>query len=143
MSYDLWKTKQIKESCILYIGPPLNVTLKSRGKTSLEVSWKAPDKSFQNSELTGYQVCFYTSDTTPECLVVKSSKVLSLTLYNLQPSTKYFVTVSAITKASYGEKSLEVSKITNGGNYRKKKKKGYPLKSSASATCSNLNALTP
>ena len=96
-------------------GPPLNVTLKSRGKTSLDVSWKVPDKNLQNSEVTGYQVCFYTKDTAAKCLVVQSSKVLSRTLYYLQPSTKYFVTVSAITKAGYGEKSLEVSKITNGG----------------------------
>ena len=95
-------------------GPPLNVTLKSHGKTSLDVSWKVPDENLQNSEVTGYQVC-YTKDTAPKCLVVQGSKVLSRTLYHLQPSTKYFVTVSAITKAGYGVKSLEVSKITNGG----------------------------
>jgi hypothetical protein len=94
----------------------LDVTLKSRDKNSLEVSWRAPDKYLQNDELTGYQVCFYTRDTTPECLVLKSTNVLSLTLNNLRPSTKYFVSVSAITKAGNGEKSLEVSKITNGGN---------------------------
>jgi hypothetical protein len=92
------------------------VAFNSRGKTSLQVSWKAPDESFQNVELTGYQVCFYTRDTAPECLVFASSKVLSLTLNNLKPSTKYFVTVSASTKAGYGEKSSEVSKITSGGN---------------------------
>jgi hypothetical protein len=92
------------------------VTLKSSGKNSLDVFWKVPDKNLQNSALTGYQVCFYTSDLTPECLALKSTKVLSLTLNNLRPATKYFVTVSAITKAGYGEKSLEVSKITNGGN---------------------------
>jgi hypothetical protein len=96
-------------------GPPLNVTVESRDKNSLEVSWKVPDKRLQNSELTGYQVCLYTMATTPECFVFKSTKVLSLTLNNLQPSTKYFVVVLAITKAGYGEKSLEVSKITSGG----------------------------
>ena len=96
-------------------GPPLNVTLKSRGKTSLDVSWKVQDENLQKSEVTGYQVCFYTKDTAAKCLVVQSSKVLSHTVYDLQPSTKYFVTVSAITKAGYGKKSLEVSKITNGG----------------------------
>ncbi|CAB4042861.1 tenascin-like isoform X4, partial [Paramuricea clavata] len=96
-------------------GPPLNVAFNSRGKTSLRVSWKAP-KSLQNVELTGYQVCFYTrEDTAPVFLVFNTSaKVLSRTLDNLKPSTKYFVTVSASTKAGYGEKSLAVSKITNG-----------------------------
>ena len=97
-------------------GPPLDVTLDSRSKNSLEVSWKAPDESLQNGELTGYQVCFYSKDTASECLMFKSAKVLSLTLNNLLPSMKYFVTVSASTKAGYGEKSAEVSKITSGGN---------------------------
>ena len=92
------------------------MTLVSRDKSSLEVSWKVPNENLQNSQLTGYQVCFYTKDNTPECLVLQSTKVLSLTLNNLQPSTKYFVTVLAITKAGYGEQSSEVSKITNGGN---------------------------
>ncbi|CAB4005118.1 Down syndrome cell adhesion molecule homolog isoform X1, partial [Paramuricea clavata] len=95
-------------------GPPLNVAFNSRGKTSLQVSWRAPEERLQNVELTGYQVCFYTRDTAPECLVLTSTKVLSLTLNNLKPSTKYFVTVSASTKAGYGEKSLEVTKITSG-----------------------------
>ncbi|CAB4005657.1 Down syndrome cell adhesion molecule homolog isoform X2 [Paramuricea clavata] len=95
-------------------GPPLDVTIDSRGKNSLEVSWKAPDESLQDGELTGYQVCFYSKDTASECLMFKSAKVLSLTLNNLLPSTKYFVTVSASTKAGYGEKSSEVSKITSG-----------------------------
>ena len=92
------------------------MAFNSRGKTSLQVSWKAPEENLQNVELTGYEVCFYAKDTAAECLVLTSTKVLSLTLNNLKPSTKYFVTVSASTKAGYGEKSLEVSKITSGGN---------------------------
>ena len=92
------------------------MAFNSRGKTSLQVSWKAPEESLQNVELTGYQICFYAKDTAPECLVLTSTKVLSLTLNNLLPSTKYFVTVSASTKAGSGERSLAVSKITNGGN---------------------------
>ena len=110
-------------------GPPLNVTLESPNKNSLEVSWKIPDKKLQNSELTGYQVCLYSKGISPECFVIKSTKVLSLTLNNLQPSTKYFVTVLAITKAGYGEKSLEVSKITNGGIFKSYAKLAH-LKSS-------------
>ncbi|XP_028399530.1 uncharacterized protein LOC114522942 [Dendronephthya gigantea] len=95
-------------------GPPLDVSLKSRGKYTLEVSWEAPEESSTTGELTGYQVCFHTNETPLECIVLKNTKVLALTLKKLQPSTKYFVTVAASTKAGYGEKSSVVSKITNG-----------------------------
>ncbi|XP_028402587.1 phosphatidylinositol phosphatase PTPRQ-like [Dendronephthya gigantea] len=96
-------------------GPPLNVAFISRSKTSLRISWKAPVESTRKSKLTGYRVCFSTNDTSPECLILKSTKVFHLTLNDLRPSTKYFVTVSASTEHGYGEKSPEVSKITNGG----------------------------
>ncbi|XP_028402427.1 uncharacterized protein LOC114525363 [Dendronephthya gigantea] len=96
-------------------GPPLNVTFISRSKSSLGISWKAPVESTRKSKLTGYRVCFFTNDTSPECLILKSPKVFSLALKNLRPSTKYFVTVSASTEHGYGEKSPEVSKITNKG----------------------------
>ncbi|XP_028402588.1 receptor-type tyrosine-protein phosphatase F-like [Dendronephthya gigantea] len=96
-------------------GPPLNVTFISRSKTSLGISWKAPVESTRKSKFTGYRVCFFTNDTSPECLILKSPKVFSLALKNLRPSTKYFVTVSASTEHGYGEKSPEVSKITNKG----------------------------
>ena len=108
--------RQDNKNLIIFLGPPLNVAFKSRGKTSLQVSWNAPEESLQNGELTGYQVCFYTRNTAPECLVLKSTKVLSLTLNNLRPSTKYYVTVAASTTAGYEKKSLEISEITNGGN---------------------------
>ena len=110
---------KITKTVIFFIGlsrPPMNVALKSRGKTSLQVSWNAPEESLQMGELTGYQICFYTRDNAGECLVLKSTKVLSLTLRNLRPSTRYYVTVAASTSVGYGEKSLEMSKITNGGN---------------------------
>lgn len=99
---------------ILFTGPPLDIVLKSRGKTSLEVSWKAPNGP--NSELIGYKICFRTKETSPECSELKGTKVLSITINDLQPSAMYFVTVSAGTEAGFGEKSLEVSKMTNGGN---------------------------
>ncbi len=107
------------KAVIFFIGlrrPPMNVALKSRDKTSLQVSWNAPVESLQMGELTGYQVCFYTRDNAGECLMLKSTKVLSLTIKNLRPSTKYYVTVAANTNAGYGKKSPEMSKITNGGN---------------------------
>ena len=97
-------------------GPPSNLVFKSRSKTSLQVSWNAPEERLQSGEITGYNVCFHTKDTAPKCLLPKSTKVLSHTLRNLRPSTKYYVTVAASTSVGYGEKSLEMSKITNGGN---------------------------
>ncbi|XP_028402429.1 uncharacterized protein LOC114525365 [Dendronephthya gigantea] len=95
--------------------PPQNVIFKSRGTTSLGISWTAP-VSTRNDELTGYQVCFSTRDTLslPKCLLHNNTKTLSFTITDLRPSTKYFVTVSAITKSCHGKKSLNVSKITNG-----------------------------
>lgn len=92
------------------------MTIKSRGKSSLDVSWKAPDDILENGEIKGYQVCFYTRNINSECLELDGTKRLSLTIKNLQPSTKYFATVSARTKAGSGEKSLAVSEITNESN---------------------------
>ena len=96
-------------------GPPQNVIFISRSQTSIEISWKAP-VSTRNNKLTAYEVCYSTRNTFPECLLHNNTKTLSHAISNLRPSTKYFVTVSASTKFSHGEKSLNVSKITNGGN---------------------------
>lgn len=98
-------------------GPPHNVIFKSRGKTWLEISWKAPVSS-RDDEVKEYQVCYSTRDTFPKCLVHNDTKTLSFTIRNLLPSTKYFVAVSASTQFTHGEKSLNVSKITNGGNFK-------------------------
>ena len=94
--------------------PPLNVTVHSQGKNLLAVSWQAPDKRLWDGELTGYQVCYSTleSDKNAKCLMTAT---FVYTISKLHPSTKYFVTVSAGTRAGYGNKSLEVSRITNGG----------------------------
>ena len=92
------------------------MTLKSSGKDTLDVSWNVPDGRLWNGELTGYKVCFNSRDTAEECLVLQGTRILSQTISDLQPSTKYFVTVSSRTKIGYGNKSLAVSKITNGGN---------------------------
>lgn len=37
------------------------------------------------------------------------------TISSLQPSTKYFVTVSAGNSVGFGPRSAEIGKITNGG----------------------------
>ncbi|XP_028402590.1 receptor-type tyrosine-protein phosphatase delta-like isoform X2 [Dendronephthya gigantea] len=96
-------------------GPPRNVTNQSRSENSLQISWKAPKKIFWNGELTGYQICYSTKekDKRPKCLNMKSLSDLLYTIPNLQPLTKYFVTVSAGTRVGYGNKSLEINEMTN------------------------------
>jgi hypothetical protein len=92
------------------------VNINSRSNDSLGISWKAPDKKLWNGKLTGYQVCYSSSviGENQECFHTGSS-VLSYNIPQLQPSTRYFVTVAASTKIGYGNKSSEISKITNGG----------------------------
>ena len=79
------------------------------------MSWNAPDTKFWNGVLTRYLLCYNQPARTPRCRFIRSSGRLQGTIYNLQPTTKYFVTVSAGTKVGYGNKSLEISKITSGG----------------------------
>ncbi|CAB4004623.1 Receptor-type tyrosine- phosphatase F [Paramuricea clavata] len=108
IAYESFKTEEAVPS-----GPPLDVNFESRGKNSLKVSWKTPDKRLWHGELTGYQVCYSTleSDKNPKC---SRATAFLYTIYNLHSSTEYFVTVSAGTKVGYGNKSLEISQITNG-----------------------------
>ena len=84
----------------------------SRAKNSLSVSWQAPDEDVRNGKLTGYQVC-YSNKAKPTC--IERNTTLTYTIHNLQPATKYFVTVSAGTSAGFGSKSPEIKKTTNGG----------------------------
>jgi hypothetical protein len=96
-------------------GPPLSVTVNFRSNDSLGISWEKPYENLWNGELTAYQVCYRTAvDENKNCFYTEPS-VLSLNVSDLQPSTKYLVTVAASTKIGYGNKSLEISKITNGG----------------------------
>ena len=106
----------IFSSILVPSGPPLNVNINSRSNNSLGISWNAPDKNLWNGKLTGYQVCYSSSviGENQECFHTESS-VLSYNIPQLQPSTRYFVTVAASTKIGYGNKSSEISKITNGG----------------------------
>ena len=99
-------------------GPPLDVTVIFRSSESLGISWKAPHKNLRNGELTGYQVCYSSSviNKNQNCLHIESS-VLSYNIPKLYSSTKYFVTVAASTKIGFGNKSLAISKITNGGKW--------------------------
>ena len=95
-------------------GPPLSVAFIYRTKNSLSVSWRAPDEDVRNGKLTGYQVC-YSNQTKSTC--IERNTTLTCTIYNLQPATKYFVTISAGTSAGFGAKSPEINKTTNGGEF--------------------------
>ncbi len=97
------------------------MTFKSPSKNSLEVTWKPPDRNLRNGKLTGYQVCF-NSEESGENLKCTVTTALSFTILKLPPSTKYFVTVAAGTSVGYGNKSLELSKITNEGKKPHKNK---------------------
>ena len=87
-----------------------------RSRNKLTVSWIAPAENSQNGKLTGYNVC-YSENARSSNLSCSPTNAQSYTaqINNLQPATKYFVTVAARTTAGYGPKSAEISKITNGG----------------------------
>ncbi|XP_028402580.1 receptor-type tyrosine-protein phosphatase delta-like isoform X10 [Dendronephthya gigantea] len=94
-------------------GPPLDVKFESRGKTTLQLSWMDPRSDLHNGILRGYQVCYSSqkTSTSPKCNEITT---LSFTIDDLRPSTKYFVTVAAGTRAGFGIKSAEINKTTNG-----------------------------
>ena len=88
-----------------------------RSKTKLQISWKEPNTQTCNCEITGYKICYSTHESAENCEVAKelSGTETQATITSLISSTKYFVTVSAKTRAGYGPKSKKISKITNGG----------------------------
>ena len=94
--------------------PPGNVHFKIRGSSKLVVSWNEPDKQVWSGQTTRYKICHSTQrrDLRPTC---SETAGLSYKITSLQPSTKYFVTVSAGTSDGFGRKSVEISKITYGG----------------------------
>ena len=94
--------------------PPLYVRLTKRSETRLAVSWKKPDPRIWSGITTRYQICYSTQQraSRPTC---KETNRLSYEITSLQPSTKYFVTVSAGNNDGVGPKSAEISQITNGG----------------------------
>ena len=96
-------------------GPPLNATFTKRGKYSLTISWKSPEQKLPDSNQKEYSVCYSirAKANNPRC--TRPINVLSYTINNLQPSTKYSVTVVGGASLGYGPESDEISKITSGG----------------------------
>ena len=94
--------------------PPWNVHFKTRGSRKLVVSWNEPDKRVWSGQTTRYEICHSTQrrDLRPTCSVTDR---LSYEITSLQPSTRYFVTVSAGTSDGFGRKSVEISEMTYGG----------------------------
>ena len=94
--------------------PPWNVHCKTRSSRKLVVSWNEPDKQVWSGQTTRYKICHSTQRraSRPTCSVTDG---LSYKITSLQPSTKYFVTVSAGTSDGFGRKSAEISETTYGG----------------------------
>ena len=94
--------------------PPLNVHFARRSERKLTVSWNNPDTRRWSGITTRYKICYSTQEraSRPTC---KETNRLSYEITSLQPSTKYFVTVSAGNNDGVGPKSAEISQITNGG----------------------------
>ena len=94
--------------------PPLNVRFTKRSERKLTVSWNKPDTRRWSGIATRYKICHSTQerDLQPTC---NETNRLSCEITSLQPSTKYFVTVSAGTSLGFGPKSVEISLTTNGG----------------------------
>ena len=97
-------------------GPPFGVVIESRSEKELNITWDPPERKFWNGKLTGYQVCYCYGKSCKDwkCALVKTPAE-SYSISQLESATKYSVTVAAGTKIGYGNKSSEVSKITNGG----------------------------
>jgi hypothetical protein len=95
------------------------VAFIKRSKSKLTVSWSAPAQKLRNGQLTGYNVCYSdkTRSSNPTCSL-KNPHSNTAQINNLRFATKYFLTVAARTTAGYGPKSMEISKITNGGKRR-------------------------
>jgi hypothetical protein len=95
------------------------VAFIKRSKSKLTVSWRSPAQKLRNGQLTGYNVCYSdkSRSSNPICSPTNAHSNTAK-INNLRFATKYFVTVAARTTAGYGLKSMEISKITNGGKRR-------------------------
>ena len=93
--------------------PPLNVHF-TRSERKLTVSWNKPNTRRWSGITTRYKICHSTQERSsrPTC---NETNRLSHEITSLQPSTKYFVSVSAGTSDGFGPKSAEISQITYGG----------------------------
>ena len=93
--------------------PPLNVRF-TRSERKLTVSWNKPDTRRWSGITTRYKICYSTQERSsrPTC---RETNRLSYEITSLQPSTKYFVSISAGTSDGFGPKSAEISQITYGG----------------------------
>jgi hypothetical protein len=100
-------------------GAPKSVAFIKRSKSKLTVSWRAPAQKLRNGQLTGYNVCYSdkSRSSNPICSPTNAHSNTAQ-INNLRFATKYFVTVAARKTAGYGLKSMEISKITNGGKRR-------------------------
>ena len=92
----------------------MDVRFTNRSRRKLVASWKEPDRQLWSGKATQYRICHSTQEGASQtnCSVTNQ---FSCKITSLQPSTRYFVTVSAGTSDRFGPTSAEISKITNGG----------------------------
>ncbi|XP_066493769.1 ephrin type-A receptor 2 isoform X4 [Tiliqua scincoides] len=87
-------------------GPPrvTSVTMDGHSATSLTLSWAVPPR--QRSHVRKYEIT-YKKKRDEKSYSVLRCEGNSVTLPNLTPSTKYLVSIKALTHEGYGDSSME------------------------------------
>ncbi|XP_028402297.1 uncharacterized protein LOC114525264 [Dendronephthya gigantea] len=94
-------------------GPPLNVKVISESSSSLSVTWDPPEEEKRNGVIISYTVCVLQSRNEP-CLQTFTMGARKWVISNLNPLTKYYVRVLAITSVGQGSYSKSKEAFTNG-----------------------------
>ncbi|XP_041847147.1 Down syndrome cell adhesion molecule homolog isoform X2 [Melanotaenia boesemani] len=94
-------------------GPPLDMRLEAQSSNSIRVSWKPPKVEDRNGVLQSYRISYREYDPLAKLLqrwehlsVPFTGELESTILMNLNPSTKYSVSIQAKTKAGIGPASI-------------------------------------
>lgn len=104
-------------------GQPQDVEVKPTSPTSLRVTWKAPPLSKWNGDPLGFYViyknhsCYYCTEyvETVEYSMEDEDKEYSLEIKNLEPHTRYGISVEAYNAAGRGFSSYQVNQHTVDG----------------------------
>ncbi|XP_044590201.1 tyrosine-protein phosphatase Lar isoform X7 [Cotesia glomerata] len=103
-------------------GNPQDVTATALNSTTIRVEWKPPRVNDQNGVIRGYHVHIQEVAEEGKDLLnepirqdVHEEGVHAINVTNLQPDTKYYVQVAALTRKGDGDRSLPVHVRTPGG----------------------------
>ena len=100
-------------------GPPLNIRTISRSTASLTFTWDPPAKEKQHGVIMSYETCLsYTKNGA--CFENANQVRRSWAVSVLNPMTKYFLNVSAETRAGKGVSSESLGFYTNAGIVKRK-----------------------